>query len=188
VAELLGELLARMDTLTFKVAHVDTGWTRFTGTTNTQGRLLNGSPDPCDLRPDTATGLFVHMEQSYDGLRDNEESWLRVGDAVADAFAPQAIGEARRPTALPTSPLVIRSRPNPFNGSTAITLELRRAGRLRVQVHDLLGRRVATLHRGPVGAGRLLLSWRPEGVAAGRYLLRAEHSQGTVVHPLTYLK
>lgn len=49
------------------------------GTTNTQGRAINGSPDACDLNPDAAGGHFVHLEQSSD-LRAAPEK-------VAAAFA-----------------------------------------------------------------------------------------------------
>jgi hypothetical protein len=33
------------------------------GTTNVQGRLSNGSPNPCNVSPQTASGLFIHIEQ-----------------------------------------------------------------------------------------------------------------------------
>lgn len=37
---------------------------RLCGTTNVQGRHLNGSPDACNARPPGASGRFVHLEQS----------------------------------------------------------------------------------------------------------------------------
>jgi hypothetical protein len=42
--------------LTAKVGHVDLSWTRLLGTTNTQGRLINGSANPCGTAATSATG------------------------------------------------------------------------------------------------------------------------------------
>ncbi len=40
------------------------------GTTNVQGRLFNGSPDPCSSAAPSASGLFLHIEQSRSLRRD----------------------------------------------------------------------------------------------------------------------
>jgi hypothetical protein len=40
------------------------------GTTNAQGRLSNGSPNPCTVGATTPSGLFVHIEQ-HQIIRDN---------------------------------------------------------------------------------------------------------------------
>ena len=72
--------------LTFKVGHLDTDWTRLLGTTNVQGRLINGSPAPCTLSASTATGRFLHLEQKYAGLRDNAQGWEKMATAIAMTF------------------------------------------------------------------------------------------------------
>jgi len=38
---------------------------RICGTTNTQGRHLNGSSNACRDRPDEASGRFIHLEQNF---------------------------------------------------------------------------------------------------------------------------
>jgi len=38
---------------------------RYCGTTNVQGRYVNGSPDPCDEGADTASERFIHLEQFF---------------------------------------------------------------------------------------------------------------------------
>lgn len=42
----------------------------FCGTTNAQGRLSNGSPEPCTVNASAPSGLFLHIEQHQD-VRDN---------------------------------------------------------------------------------------------------------------------
>jgi hypothetical protein len=49
--------------------------------------------------------------------------------------------------------------PNPFNPQTTITFELPAAGRVRLDVFDVAGRLVATLHDGNLPPGRHRLDW-----------------------------
>jgi hypothetical protein len=81
---------------------------------------------------------------------------------------------------------LLRAAPNPFNPRTEITLALPRAGEASLEVFDARGRRVATLHDGPLPAGEQRLAWagrdgRGRPVAAGIYLVRLR-TQETVDH------
>ncbi len=78
-------LLAIDDTLTFKIAHVDVAWTTLTGTTNTQGRLINGSPNPCSQSASSTTGRFLHIEQAY-ALRSSNAGRQKLADALSQTF------------------------------------------------------------------------------------------------------
>ncbi len=78
------------------------------------------------------------------------------------------------PGALSLSP----ARPNPFGRETRFALNLERGADVEVTVHDLSGRRVATLFRGALAAGPHDFTWRgvrDDGSAAsnGIYFLRA---------------
>ncbi len=70
-------------TLTFKVGHIDTSWSRLLGTTNMQGRYINGITSPCNTSSSSTTGRFLHVEQAYSKLRNNLTSWNKVGNAIA---------------------------------------------------------------------------------------------------------
>ncbi|KAB2847050.1 MAG: T9SS type A sorting domain-containing protein, partial [Melioribacteraceae bacterium] len=80
-------LLNEDNTLTFKIAHIDTEWTELIATTNTQGRLINGSPNPCNQSSSSNTGRFLHIEQAYDGLRNSESNWNKLSNAIAATFS-----------------------------------------------------------------------------------------------------
>ncbi|NUN70701.1 MAG: T9SS type A sorting domain-containing protein [Bacteroidetes bacterium] len=82
------ELTVLDGTLQFKLAHVDTSWTTLTGTTNSQGRLINNSPDPCGIAAAIPNGRFLHIEQAYTGLRNGAVSYAKVASAVANTFPP----------------------------------------------------------------------------------------------------
>jgi hypothetical protein len=65
------------------------------------------------------------------------------------------------------------SGPNPFSGSTALTLTVDRAQRVEAGLYDLLGRRVASLHSGAVD-GSVVLAIDGSGLPAGLYVVRAQ--------------
>ena len=67
--------------------------------------------------------------------------------------------------------------PNPFNPSTSISYTLAESGPVELTVHDLQGRKVATLQSGPQAAGGQRVTWdgRADGggvLASGIYLVR----------------
>nr|WP_293301508.1 InlB B-repeat-containing protein [Allomuricauda sp.] len=79
-------LLVEDDELTFKIAHIDTDWTRLRGFTNTQGRFLNGGDNPCNTSASETTGRFIHIEQSYDKLRKDATGWAKMSNALNSIF------------------------------------------------------------------------------------------------------
>jgi hypothetical protein len=54
---------------------------RLCGSTNTQGRHVNGSADACDMGATAASGRFVHFEQSS-ALRDRPDDVLAAFEAA----------------------------------------------------------------------------------------------------------
>lgn len=64
--------------------------------------------------------------------------------------------------------------PNPFNPSTEIAFVQPTAASVTLSVHDLAGRRVATLHEGALPAGEHRFVWNAEASASGLYFVRLE--------------
>ena len=79
-------LMNEDSSLTFKLAHLDTDWTRLIAFTNTQGRFINGSSNPCSTSATATTGRFIHIEQEKSKLRDNQEGWLKMSNALNSVF------------------------------------------------------------------------------------------------------
>ncbi|MEO5616616.1 MAG: redoxin domain-containing protein [Candidatus Eisenbacteria bacterium] len=75
--------------------------------------------------------------------------------------------------------VMLASSPNPFRSTMSIELSLPvPAARARVALHDISGRRIATLHEGALRAGITRLEWNAAAsgadMAPGIYLLAAE--------------
>lgn len=84
-------LLAEDPSLTFVIVHDDLNWTELRGLVNTQGRFINGAPDPCDDNATVNTGRFLHLEQAKIKLRENETDWTKMVNALADTFNPDGL-------------------------------------------------------------------------------------------------
>ena len=62
--------------------------------------------------------------------------------------------------------------PNPFNSQTTIPFTLDRAGRVSLQVYDVLGREVQSLVTGHLSLGKHEAVWDGEGIASGVYFVQ----------------
>lgn len=93
-----------------------------------------------------------------------------------------------------TSEARISSAPNPFNASTTIGFTLAEATTVRVTVHDLAGRTLATLADGATAApGRHEITWdgRDAGgrsLPSGTYLCRLTTAQGAQTKKVNLVK
>lgn len=79
-------LINEDSSLTFKLAHIDTDWTRLIGFTNTQGRFINGSSDPCSTSATATSGRFIHIEQEKSKLRENQDGWMKMSNSLKAVF------------------------------------------------------------------------------------------------------
>ncbi len=71
------------------------------------------------------------------------------------------------------APILTAPGPNPFTTSTSFALTVPTAGPVHVEVYDLLGRRVATLHDGPLSAAEHHFTFTARTLPAGLYVVRA---------------
>jgi hypothetical protein len=118
--------------------------------------------------------------------------YTSIGGETREGFAEFAVDEetsvihdpvpgetTQGSVAGPVSFAVSPGWPNPFQESTAIFYELPAGGRVRVEIFDLSGRRIAVLFDGTRAAGRHTVKWDGHGAdgrrtANGIYFCRVE--------------
>jgi len=136
------------------------GWSvAFTRTADDHPALAVGVPD---------VGLFLG---SPDG----------AGRVYVFAFGDSTVGTSPGPSG---GGLAVSVWPNPSAGAASVVLTIPSAQAVRVAVTDALGREVAVLHDGPLGAGRHRLALPTgsagsgSGLAPGVYAVRASSPAG----------
>ena len=92
------------------------------------------------------------------------------------------MGSSANPDDEPSAPELLRVEsciPNPFNPETRITINLPQAGKTRLTVYDLRGRKIRVLVDSKLPVGRHSFGWdgknsEGKGLASGVYILRLE--------------
>lgn len=85
---------------------------------------------------------------------------------------PVGIGSGK--SLLPGSVRLEQNYPNPFNPSTTIGFYLPSAGKVKLQIFNILGQRVKTLRDAPMAAGTHKLLWNAAGLSSGIYFYRLQ--------------
>jgi hypothetical protein len=109
-------------------------------------------------------------EETLSGV-DNETVW--VGFWAVIPSDPTSVREERVAGAAGTTGIT-SSGPNPFREHLAVEIGLATSGRVVLSIHDPLGREIARLIDGTRTVGAHRVTWRPQGLPAGTYLVRLE--------------
>jgi hypothetical protein len=121
-----------------------------------------------------------------------------VGGAFISAGGVSAIGVARwnsgtsrveqlSPTA-PKTFLLEQNYPNPFNPSTTIRYQLPVASEVKLEVYDVLGKKIATLVSERQSAGSYQVVWNASGLSSGTYFYRLQAGTFTQTKKMILVK
>ena len=84
--------------------------------------------------------------------------------------------EGWEPTGIHDTPgpnmLLSQNFPNPFNPRTEISVEVEQNGQALLAIFDMAGRRIATLHDGPLEIGQHTFAWDGKNESSGVYFCR----------------
>jgi len=83
--------------------------------------------------------------------------------------------------------------PNPFNPATTISFAIPQAGDVRLDIFDILGRKVKMLINKKLPSGRYTLTWdgadkSGQPVASGIYFFRVQYSETSLTRQMLLLK
>ncbi len=104
----------------------------------------------------------------------------------ARPFAPPV--SAEDDASAPQTAALSAAHPNPFRGAATVTLALPEAQRVEVALFDVLGRRVAVLHDGPLASGTHALTLDGAGLPSGVYVVRAQSERFTASRRVTVVR
>jgi endo-1,4-beta-xylanase len=94
----------------------------------------------------------------------------------------------QRETGVPNEFALCQNYPNPFNASTTIRYTLPKGMKVKVVVHDLLGKEVATLVNNNMKAGDHTVEWNTENMASGIYIYKLITKDFAQAKKMTLLK
>jgi flagellar hook assembly protein FlgD len=166
--------------LSAAMADSASGYRRLPARGNAQQRL-SWSLDFSAVAPDATLYWSVQtVDTGFAGSAFAAEQSLEPGTVSAVAE-------------LPTQFALHRNFPNPFNPSTTLRFDLPQAGMVELTIYDVTGRRVRTLVRETLAAGRQEVVWqgRDDGgrqVASGVYLYKLKAGSYVETRRMTLVK
>jgi CubicO group peptidase (beta-lactamase class C family) len=133
--------------------------------------------------PEENTGVIVLTNgENYWGPR---YIYNEIFESVARSLS---VPKPQGAPAIPERIALFQNYPNPFNPSTTLTYDLPQASHISLRVFDLLGREVAILKDGFVGAGSHNVIFDASGLASGLYFARLDAGSFTQIKKVMLLK
>lgn len=112
-----------------------------------------------------------------------------ASDRVFALYLTPRFTSAAEPSSAPLALNLEAPYPNPFRTEATVALVLDRAASVAVDVFDMLGRRVATLHEGLLAGGqRHTFTLRGDDLPAGVYVVRAHGDGLSATRPLVRVR
>lgn len=139
--------------------------------------------------------LFIDEDNnSFDNALSDTSSTLVIpilGDGYVIVGSQTGAEES---SIVPTEFVLGQNYPNPFNGETIIPFTTTRAGRVEIDIFDILGKKVASLYSGYLEPGERRLIWHGKSLdgndlSSGVFLYHLRTSWGeSVTKRMTLLK
>jgi hypothetical protein len=89
---------------------------------------------------------------------------------------------------IPEKAVLISNYPNPFNGSTILRFSLPSAGKIGIDIYNIVGQKVESLFGGNVNAGEFSIAWDASRFPSGVYFAKLTFGQKAFNHRITLLK
>ena len=103
-------------------------------------------------------------------------------------YASLDLTNSEQENTIPEAVVLYQNYPNPFNPSTSISFDINKAQRVRLEVYNLLGQKVATLVNGTLEAGRHNYMFKANSLASGVYIYQLATDSKTYIHKMTLVK
>ena len=132
----------------------------------------------CIFRAQEGVGVFsLDYRVSASGQVWTYLSWKLIDHVNATDHPP-----------FPATALALSSYPNPLIDAATVRYDLPTTGEVTLTVHDMLGRRVATLADGRRSAGTHHASFRAAALPPGTYLLRLVADNGSITRLISLIR
>lgn len=109
---------------------------------------------------------FVSVDIKVDFIRIQDGTNITILESFGDALT--YVGDSLR--TIPTEFVLHQNYPNPFNPTTTISFSIPTATAVSVDVYDVLGKKVATVHEGRLSAGEYAFTFDGSKLSSGVYV------------------
>jgi hypothetical protein len=144
--------------------------------------------------PETDAFWYIEVYGSWGREHGNQMVWYELdAEYAVDGITGALIGKTietslDNPTQIATEVTLSQNYPNPFNPTTTIRFELPVQQQVRLDIFDVTGRHVQTVHEGMMGAGSHAVHFNANQLSSGVYLYRLTSETQTLTRKMTLIK
>ncbi len=121
----------------------------------------------------------VPAQRTLEGVRLGRDELLERAVAVISGIDAISVPETVE---------LAQNYPNPFTTATRINFSLPEGAEVRIDVFNVLGKRVAELVKGVMEAGKHRVDWQPEGLPSGVYFYRLKANGASKTGTMTLVR
>ena len=118
---------------------------------------------------------------------DNGQLFTTSSDfMIEEVIAATSAGEIM--VTMPVEFGLSAAYPNPFNPSTSFNLNMSSTEMVSIDVYNVMGQRVDTIHNGELAAGVHSFSWNGAEIASGAYFIKATTASNVATQKVMLMK
>ncbi len=146
--------------------------------------VLQTLPDNSEIRHFETNGFYEIELMDDDGVNRPEGSLVLI---FKDEKTQVGVSNENS-TGIPESVKLSQNYPNPFNPSTVINYAVPETGNIKLEVYDMLGKKVSTLIDERKTAGNYSVRFDATNLASGIYIYRIVTAQTSISKKMTLIK
>jgi hypothetical protein len=173
-------------------------WYRTTADTLWQADTMTVSRDlytgaiPEQTAPNTAVQYYVYAQDVAEPANSQSDPPGGPGEVYSFTAYATAV-EGPTSEGVPTEFVLCQNIPNPFNAGTRISYSLPQAGRVHLEIFNIMGQRVAVLLDGVQPAGHHTVRWDGKDnscqpLASGVYIYRLQTESARLTRKMVLLR
>ena len=148
---------------------------------------------PSGLSLDGATGAITGIpdtegEYAFTIRCTDSSNPVKTDDQDYVVAVEDQIDIENRIAQVPSNFALIGNYPNPFNNSTLISFRLGEPGYVSLDVYNMLGQKIASLHDGYLEAGQHDIAWNAASVSSGIYFYKLTAGENSAVKKMSFIK
>lgn len=147
------------------------------------------------FHPDPVVDDTLTLWDTHDLIAGNYALQLSLYHSLGDPISMLSTARLTEPTDvenivenIPGTFSLDQNYPNPFNPTTTIRFSIPQAEHVRLDVYDLLGKKVLVLVDNDLSAGVHTINFFTENLASGTYIYRMKAGKSTLVRRMHILK
>ncbi len=137
--------------------------------------------------PDKITGLYKKPDSEILYILTTDEM-LVFENGIPSTLKTLPVSNEPEPVFLPNEIMLHQNYPNPFNPTTVIGFQLPESGVVKLDVFDMLGRKIATLVDGKMAPGIHEVTFDATNFSSGVYLYRLQTGQFSKTRQFSLIK